>query len=385
MEETTTAEWMWADAGLIPAFKQLARANPLRWSLGMTFAGLAAELELHQDAHRGVVVCVRPLDAEHEFSNAAAAAIWARSRAASEGAQTQVPTPSAASAADAAPDADVTHAAEQALVAVDDSNSHGGTDKPQWIRTFLETGVRQHLETAHTALEQIAPRILEGLNVTVEGLTALMTSSQTELLLGKDGAGALEHIVGIYKEELKDTLSDVSRAQLLKGLVALGCLHHVMRVRYSALGALTAVSEGQSDCGDWWEGTEARCASTRVEQVVLLRRLARIAGMAYGRTHDQLLGSAKASASDLLDGNESALLRELDLGSADDILSTQWGSDGPHAPGFVLVADRKGPNVTFGNHTRKSTAGGGGGVGGGGGGRGSRPIFKKFHETYAPS
>ena len=61
------------------------------------------------------------------------------------------------------------------------------------------------------------------------------------------------------------------------------------------------------------------------------------------------LGSAPASYSDLCDGNVSALIRYLDLDSCKDILAAQWGSEGVHAPGYLLVADRKAPGSARGD------------------------------------
>ena len=45
----------------------------------------------------------------------------------------------------------------------------------------------------------------------------------------------------------------------------------------------------------------------------------------------------------------SALIRYLDLDSCKDILAAQWGSEGVHAPGYLLVADRKAPGSARGD------------------------------------
>jgi hypothetical protein len=359
MTQEPTLQWMWADT-LFPA---LARRNPLRWSIPATFAEAASEMECEGERTRGVVLRIIPpgLDGgdhgresagieywlpglrsggsfkrEHQFESLPAALAWVRREAAHfEG---RGPAHTTAEQA----------GARQQLVAEDRglqvrtgswddllcATGVEGSENVPWIRR-LETGVRDgvhHLKSARDALERLAPRVLDGLNT-------LMTSSQTEILLGKDGSAALDHIISIYKKELHTSLAEVSHTHLAKGLVALGCLQQVMYVRYGARGMLKDISAGGGSAS--WSGdlAEGQWESKEV-QIQALRRWARIAGMAYGRAHDQLLGSASRSATDLLDGNEAALIREMGLGSVEDILASQWGSEGPHEPGFVLFADR---------------------------------------------
>ena len=131
---------------------------------------------------RGVLVRVRTDGAhddgeyaEHEFASAALAAQWAREQAAGS------PAPQAGAV-----------------------QRRG--DAPEWVRR-LEAGLR-HVKTAHVAAhEWLAPRVAE----VRDGLASLVTSSQAELLLGRDGAAALEHIMLIYREQLQGTLARTPR------------------------------------------------------------------------------------------------------------------------------------------------------------------------------
>jgi len=340
----------WVTLGLYPSFRPTPFGGRSRRMAAQLDA--ACEPSDGEQQPRAVLVRVHAPDSadeyvEHEFASAFEAAQWAHGRAAGRVRRTRV--------------------------------LYSG-------RGTIQSGCSGSICTstshsaAHLAFEWLAPQVRDGL---------------TELLLGRDGAAALEHVITIYREQLQavpicdaarhhfggGTLSEVTARQLLVGLVGLACLQHVTRVPFSTRGALEAAGDEYSDWGAWQypdsgggrrgqgdvtkmsimalkdelcslggdsegcvekEHFEARIREARaVSLAERLRRWARIAGMAYGRAHDQLLGRQPVSALDFLNGNKTALIRELGLESEDDVLAAQWGAHGPHEPGFVLVADRR--------------------------------------------
>jgi len=312
----------------------------------MTFAGLASELMEQHDMTREVLVRVYRTEQyrvqhfiegggheEHEFASVHLAAQWAHQMAVAE-TQAEASSCGPVRTGKAVDDAEGRYEAQEL---------NGGDreeENPRWL-CFLQS----HIITAQNAVERVAPRVLTTLNPILE----MMTSSRTEILLGKDGAAVLEHIIKIYRDHFQCNFPDLSKRRLLFGLLGLACLQHVTNVDYGSRGALKSVaSDGDPE---WWEqsDSEACLAPRKEEELCALRRLTRIAAITYGRTHDQLLGSAVASYSDLCDGNVSALIRYLDLDSCKDILAAQWGSEGVHAPGYLLVADRKAPGSARGD------------------------------------
>ena len=207
----------------------------------------------------------------------------------------------------------------------------------------------------------------------MSAVTALLTKSQTELLLGDEGAAVLQLIVTQLRFECQSVpgLDQVSYQQLVQGILAWCCLQRVQRVGYGAKGFLirrvqhqqplhdggdAESSGGGSCCSDWiWEDEPLKDGGRDTLQA--LRRSLHMACLSYSVMLDVLVGQrggeTDAGGAGLLLENSSQVLRgrrnealvsALGLHSLDDILAAQWDTEGPHAPGYLLLADRHGGN-----------------------------------------
>ena len=188
----------------------------------------------------------------------------------------------------------------------------------------------------------------KSLTVSSEVMSAvktMLTKSQTELLLGEEGAAVLDLVMQMWKSERQsiDGLQDISYAQVVQGVIALACLQRVQRVRYGSKGfqmhrALQGAQHADEATNDWkWEeGPADDCDSPGA-----LRRSMHIASLCYPLVMDLLIGSGTAGTKALFSSRQEALISALDLDGPSDIISANWETEGPHSPGFLLIADRK--------------------------------------------
>jgi hypothetical protein len=174
----------------------------------------------------------------------------------------------------------------------------------------------------------------------------VLTKSQVELVLGQEGAAVLEYIAHMWQQERQtiDGLKDVTYSQLVQGIVALCCLQRVRRVGYGSKGFVLHRSMGIADkeAEDWRWQEEQHMGGGR-DSAHELRRSMHISSLCYSVLLDMVVGSGKTKASSaLLGSRRENLVAALNLRSKDDVVAAQWETEGPHAPGYLLIADRRG-------------------------------------------
>ena len=180
----------------------------------------------------------------------------------------------------------------------------------------------------------------------MSAISAVLTKSQVELVLGQEGAAVLEYIAHMWQQERQtiDGLKDVTYSQLVQGIVALCCLQRVRRVGYGSKGFVLHRSMGIADkeAEDWRWQEEQHMGGGR-DSAHELRRSMHISSLCYSVLLDMVVGSGKTKASSaLLGSRRENLVAALNLRSKDDVVAAQWETEGPHAPGYLLIADRRG-------------------------------------------
>ena len=189
----------------------------------------------------------------------------------------------------------------------------------------------------------ITEKSLAASSEVMSAVKTMLTKTQTELLLGEEGAAVLGLIMEMWESERRsiDGLEDASYAQVVQGVIAVCCLQRVQRVRYGSKGfqlhrALHGAQEND-DAEDWkWEEDLADAKDSRAE----LRRSMHTASLCYPLIMDLVIGSGTTGTKSLFGSRQEALVSALNLDSASDILAAQWDTEGPHSPGFLLIADR---------------------------------------------
>lgn len=177
----------------------------------------------------------------------------------------------------------------------------------------------------------------------MSAIQTILTKSQREIVLGEEGAAVLEFIVQLVHKEQQTVqgLQDLSYAQVVSGVIALCCLQRVQRVGYGSKGFVLqrALRTRHDEAEDWmWEQEQHQHDGRDCPQS--LRRSLHVASLCYSVLLDMVVGDGGTSTKHLLASRQETLVAALSLHSQNDVLSFQWDTEGPHAPGFLLIADR---------------------------------------------
>eukprot|EP00286_Rhodomonas_abbreviata_P024350 CAMPEP_0181314168 /NCGR_PEP_ID=MMETSP1101-20121128/14664_1 /TAXON_ID=46948 /ORGANISM="Rhodomonas abbreviata, Strain Caron Lab Isolate" /LENGTH=489 /DNA_ID=CAMNT_0023421223 /DNA_START=24 /DNA_END=1489 /DNA_ORIENTATION=+ len=213
-----------------------------------------------------------------------------------------------------------------------------------WITEKVGEGAALGIEFSGVVTEK-SLYASEGL---ISGINSVLTNTQMEILLGREGAAVFQHVIDIHKTELAETMSDTSFFELIQGMVAYTCLQRALQVTYSNRGFISSIGDPQSESvprgarafrrDDTFSTAFSRDAIEGGQELKEVIRHVEIAHAVYGAAHNVLVGDGKAK--EVLEGNDAMLIRFLQLAGEEDIIASQWESPGPHSPCYILVADR---------------------------------------------